>query len=102
MKYIYLIQCLEDGRYKIGISKHPEKRILQLQTGNSSELKLLAKYHTENYSYIEGVLHRRLSHYRKMGEWFDMSIKEEVEFTKYCKDIENTLLFLKKNNSLFR
>ena len=101
MKYIYLIQSLEDGRYKIGISKHPEKRLCQLKTGNSSELKLLDKYYTEHYSYIEGVLHRRFSHYRKMGEWFEMSIKEEVNFRQYCKEIEDTLLFLKNNNSLF-
>jgi predicted GIY-YIG superfamily endonuclease len=101
MKYIYLIQCLEDGRYKIGISKHPEKRLTQLQTGSSGQLKLIDKYLTGNYFYIEGVLHRRFSHFKKMGEWFDMSIKEECEFTKYCKEIEDTLLFLKKNNSLF-
>ena len=41
MKHIYLIQSQEDGYYKIGVSKHPKKRVKQLQTGNSSELKLL-------------------------------------------------------------
>ena len=63
MKYIYLMMCLEDGRYKIGISKHPEKRVDELQTGNSGEIKLLDKYKSENYSYIETVLHNRLSLY---------------------------------------
>lgn len=101
MKYVYLIQSLENSYYKIGASKHPEKRISQLQTGNSSELRLIKKYQSEFANQIEKTLQRRYSHLRKEGEWFDMGISNEVSFINECQQIEGTLIFLKKNNSVF-
>lgn len=42
MGYIYLIRNRENLTYKIGVTKNdPEKRVKQLQTGNSDELDLL-------------------------------------------------------------
>jgi len=101
MKYIYLIQSLEDGYYKIGVSKHPKKRVKQLQTGNSSELKLVETYQSEHANKIEKSLHRRYSYLKKEGEWFDMSIKEDVSFLTDCKQIENTINILKENGNVF-
>ena len=99
--YIYLIQSLEDGYYKIGKSKNPNKRINQLQTGNSSELKLITIYRSDLSNKIERTLHRKYSHLKKEGEWFDLSIKEEVEFQEECKKIEDNLIILKENNNIF-
>ena len=65
MKYVYLIQSLEDSRYKIGVSKHPKKRVKQLQTGNSSELKLVESYKSEFAHQIERALQRRYTHLKK-------------------------------------
>jgi len=101
MKYIYLIQSLEDGYYKIGISKHPNKRLSQLQTGNSSKLKLVETYQSEYAEIIEQTLQRRYSYLNKEGEWFDMSISNEASFLSECKKIEEMLLFFEKNDSLF-
>jgi hypothetical protein len=101
MKYIYLIQSLENSYYKIGVSKHPKKRIKQLQTGNSSELKLVETYPSEFAHQIEKTLQRRYSYLQKEGEWFDMDISHEVNFVQECRKIEETLTFLKKNNSVF-
>ena len=101
MKYVYLIQSLEEGYYKIGVSKHPQKRIEQLSTGNSSKLKLIETYQTEFADKIERTLQRRYSHLNKNGEWFDMSIVEEVKFKEECQKIEKTLKFLKENNNVF-
>jgi len=101
MRYVYLIQSLEDGYYKIGISKHPTKRIEQLKTGNSSQLKIIATYLSEYASKIEGALQRRYSYLRKEGEWFNLSIEEEVSFTKECEIIEKNILILKKNDNVF-
>lgn len=101
MKYIYLIQSQEEGYYKIGISKSPQRRIKELQTGNSSKLKLVETYQTEYAEKIEGALHRRYSHYHKEGEWFNMSISEEASFIKNCKIIEENILFLEKNGNVF-
>jgi hypothetical protein len=101
MKYIYLIQSLEEGYYKIGVSKNPQRRIKELQTGNSSPLKLVETYQSEYADKIERTLQRRYSHLNKEGEWFDMSIQEEVTFVKNCKAIEENLIFLKKNDNVF-
>src|ERR1035437_8215149 len=87
MKYIYLIQSLENGYYKIGVSKHPAKRVEQLQTGNASPLKLIDIYHTEYADQIEHALQRMHAHLHKRGEWFDMNISNEVNFQKECKQI---------------
>lgn len=101
MKYVYLIQSLENGYYKVGISKHPQKRVNELQTGNSSKLKLIECYQSEYADKIERALQRRYSHLHKEGEWFDMSISEEVSFKKDCKSIEEMIVFLKKNDNVF-
>jgi predicted GIY-YIG superfamily endonuclease len=101
MKYIYLIQSLEEGYYKIGISKNPTKRLQQLQTGNASSLKLIDIYYTDFADKIERALQRRYAHLHKEGEWFDLSITEEVGFKEECRKIEETIVFLKKNGNVF-
>lgn len=101
MKYVYLIQSLEDSRYKIGVSKHPKKRVKELQTGNSSEVKLVECYKSELAHKIERTLQRRYSYLKKEGEWFDMSITNEVTFLKECQQIEETFEVLKKNGNVF-
>jgi hypothetical protein len=101
MKYVYLIQSLENSYYKIGVSKHPAKRIKELQTGNSSELKLVDTYPTEFAHQIERTLQRRYSHLNKEGEWFDMGISNEVSFKKECQQIEENLALLKKSGNVF-
>lgn len=88
-KYVYLIQSLDSGFYKIGVSKSPISRIKQLSTGNSSPLKIINVYLTELPYLIEKVLHNRYSHARLNNkEWFDLSIKEEAEFLNECARIE--------------
>ena len=101
MKYIYLIQSLENGYYKIGISKHPTKRLQQLQTGNASPLKLIDTYYTEHANQIERALQRRYCHFHKEGEWFDLSIAEENGFRKECQKIEANITFLKASGNVF-
>jgi hypothetical protein len=101
MKFVYLIQSLENSYYKIGISKNPNRRIKELQTGNSSLLKLVETYQSEFAEKIERTLQRRYAHLRKEGEWFDMSISNEVSFRSECQKIEETLDFLKKNDNVF-
>jgi predicted GIY-YIG superfamily endonuclease len=101
MKSIYLIQSLENSYYKIGVSKHPNKRLKELQTGNSSELKLINTYKSEFAHQIERTLQRRYSHLKKEGEWFDLSIENEIVFKKECQKIEENLIFLKKSGNVF-
>jgi len=71
MPHLYIIQSDKTGDIKIGRSKHPQKRLKQLQTGSPQKLKLLVV--VENKGNIEKNIHRRLDRYRsrRNGEWFD-------------------------------
>jgi hypothetical protein len=101
MKYVYLIQSLEDGYYKIGVSKSPVHRLYALQTGNSSELKLIETYQSEHAHRIEKTLQRHFSYLRKEGEWFDMGISHESSFLTECKRIERNFNILKESGNVF-
>jgi len=101
IKYVYLIQSLEDSSYKIGVSIHPNKRITQLQTGNSTKLKLVEVYKSQFARKIEKTLQYKYSIYKKEGEWFELSINEEVNFLNECKRIEDNILFLRKKGNVF-
>lgn len=65
VKSVYLIQSLEEGYYKIGVSKNPQKRVKQLQTGNSSELKLIDSFPSEYAHTIEKSFHSRFFYLKK-------------------------------------
>lgn len=100
-RYVYLIQSLENSYYKIGVSKHPNKRVSELKTGNPSPTKLITTYLTEYPTKIETALHNRYSHYHKDGEWYDLSLNIEVDFINECKKIEENIIFLERNNNIF-
>lgn len=100
VKYIYLIHSLEDSNYKIGVSIRPKKRLKQLQTGNSSELKLVETYKSEFADQIERTLHRRYTHLKKEGEWFNLGISNEVTFVSECEKIEKNLIYLRNSENI--
>ena len=58
-KSVYLIMATESGRYKIGVSKNPTKRIKQLQTGSNEELRLVESFETKFPHKIEKALHNK-------------------------------------------
>jgi hypothetical protein len=70
---IYLIT---DSQYtKIGISKHPEKRLKQLQTAHPQPLTIIFEKETKNARKLEKFLHKILWQYRVKynSEWFLIS-----------------------------
>jgi len=79
--FLYLIRDEFTGYIKIGISLNPNKRIKQLQTGNSHELSLIYTIQTEYYIKLELILHRHYKHLNIINEWFDLTITElnEIE-----------------------
>lgn len=85
---IYLIES-NDGFYKIGVSKEPNKRLKTLQTGNLNKLIIKQTFESEFAYKIEKALHR--SYNRISGEWFELS-KEEVDlFLLNCEKIHRSL-----------
>jgi len=100
VRYVYLIRG-NDGKYKIGIAKNPTQRIKQLQTGNSDTLQLIETYQTENASKIESALHHQYNYVRNHGEWFDLSISDEVSFKQKCEQIDKSITILKRMGNTF-
>lgn len=100
VKKVYLIRG-NDGRYKIGTSYHPKKRIKQLQTGNSDQIDLMNVYESTNALIIETTLHNMFSYGRKKGEWFDLSIFEEVNFLAFCTKIDESIETLRSMGNIY-
>ena len=100
IKKVYLIRS-NDGNYKIGISVNPSKRIEQLNTGNPEKLMLIDTYESLNASLIETGLHNKYMYARQNGEWFDLSISEEVDFIKNCKIIDEAIKSLRLMGNIF-
>lgn len=101
--YIYLLKSDENGYYKIGKSLNPDKRIRTLQTGNPEKITLISKVEVTNKfcNKIESALHSQYSYTNKNGEWFDLSIEDELLFESNVKRIENNLLILEKERNHF-
>ena len=71
-----MVYFITDGEYfKIGSSKNPEKRLLELQTANARPLKLFAT--VEGGVFVERIYQNVLSDVKVINEWFDVS-EEEV------------------------
>lgn len=70
--YIYLILG-ENGRYKIGMSKHPKKRVNYLSLASCEKHTLVTYYKTDDMIGEEKRLHDIFSDKRLHSEWFDLS-----------------------------
>lgn len=68
---VYLITCRETQTCKIGYSKDPYKRVLQLQTSNPFRLELESVL--EGDLEYESFIHRYFKKYRLQGEWFKLN-----------------------------
>jgi Rha family phage regulatory protein len=71
--YIYVIQEEVSKAFKIGISKNPQARLKQLQTGNSSKLSLIYTTKAESRFQDELELHKLFEEYKLQGEWFHLN-----------------------------
>lgn len=81
MPYIYVI--VGDGvSIKVGISVRPKRRLRELQTGSSIELRLFAAINVpdrELAERIERKVHRILRRRHLSGEWYFMPPEQAVE-----------------------
>lgn len=73
--YIYIAKESCSKRYKIGISKNPEQRIKNLNTGNPEKLTLIHSYKaTEEGFKSESIVHALYADKRLNSEWFRKDI----------------------------
>ena len=73
--YVYAIKNTSTGNIKLGISKNPEQRLKQLQTGCDGKLELVAYRKADNGYRDELQLHNENSQYAIHGEWFTKDAK---------------------------
>lgn len=76
---VYLIKNKSNNHYKIGISDDVSRRLIQLQTGNSCELEVIAILHTSNAVQLEQDLHHHFNRKHIRGEWFELD-DTDVEY----------------------
>jgi len=74
--YVYAIQEKYSKRIKIGISRNPEERIKQLNTGNPEPLTLIDKKLAPNKFKDEQKIHNKFNTSRLNGEWFSLDNKQ--------------------------
>lgn len=109
---VYLIQLGQSELYKIGVSKNSKKRVKQLQTGCPYSLSLVSVYKTIQPYKIERILHSRIASKKYspsfnvdfdslVGEWFNLSTKDVLDFLDSCKKIEDSIDALKKAGNPF-
>lgn len=95
--FVYLIRSTDNSVYKIGSTKNINKRIKELQTGNAEKIYLVDKYESTNAFKIEKGLHNFFQHKKKLNEWFDFSIEDEIKFKELCILIDNNLKYIENN-----
>lgn len=77
--YIYIIREKETDYYKIGFTQDSDatKRMLNLQTGNSTVLELIGTFYIYSFK-TEHELHKYFSEQHIHGEWYKLS-HEDVQ-----------------------
>lgn len=104
MGYVYLIGEIDNkGKYKIGSTRAKDinKRLKQLQTGNSSELYIKESYETEHPFKLEKMLHNHFKSSNLIGEWFELSESDTEAFRGVCEEKEKIISCLKDNPFYF-
>lgn len=85
--YLYVIGTDDTSPVKIGFSKHPEKRLKQLQTSCSQPLVLFHKEElkADAIRQYERVIHRELGYLKMKGEWFNLNPKDAALQVKHLR-----------------
>ena len=105
MGFVYLLECSNNDStvYKIGFTKGSvQKRIKNLQTGNSYKIKELCNYQTKYNQKLEKSIHNHYRHRRcEKSEWFNLSNEDITNFIKNCERVEKNFDFLKESDNYF-
>jgi len=83
---VYLIYNKNNKTCKIGHSKNPKKRLIDLQVSSSDTLELL--FTKEGGSFEESLLHEKYKDYLIRGEWFNYIPEMSIDFNGYKLNIE--------------
>lgn len=87
VNFIYVIcESLDPTSSKIGISKNPDRRVRQLQTGHPLPLVVFHREEIadEKVRGLERLIHRLLAHHRMKGEWFALPPEAAVQEVRHA------------------
>lgn len=103
---VYFILNKENNHVKIGFSNNPDKRLGQLQTSCSHDLKLILSFYGDKD--VEKYLHNKFKQFHIKNEWFEFNEKiedliyylndfsYEYFISHYCSNFKEYLI----NNSI--
>lgn len=99
---VYLLKNPELLHYKIGVTVNSvESRLINIQTGNSIEIEIIQTFQSPHFRKIETMLHRRFSHLRLNGEWFELDDSIIENFIDICQTAHNNFEMLKSMKNPF-
>lgn len=96
---VYVLST-DDFKYiKIGQTKTPGQRFINIQSGCPFKLFLWLGIRTPKAKYVEKTLHEKFEHRRLHGEWFSLSDGELDELSRlflttncHIREVRNALL----------
>lgn len=94
-RYVYLFVNPMTNLCKIGITKNVRDRFMKLR--NSAGVSIISLIVLDlEYNYderailIEGILHKYFKEKRKVGEWFDLNVKDIIQIKNLFWSIEGS------------
>ena len=85
--YVYIISNPDfKGKYKIGSTTTPTKRLKTLQVSTPSDFKTVMLLETKNYKQLENKLHKELEQYNTNREFFDLNEEQLRNILKTYSD----------------
>ncbi len=101
--FVYVIECKSVRPYpvKIGVATSPEKRILELQTGNPYPLKLIASipFVDRKFAYeFESFVHKGNTKSSVGGEWFNSKKLDLNRYIRAWNSFKGSKLIAKKDD----
>lgn len=83
--WIYMIQAVGTGRYKIGFTTNVNSRLAQLASQSAFPLSLVASHPSDDMIRDEMGWHKLFEKQRVHGEWFELSTEQEWAFRDAAK-----------------
>ena len=95
---VYLLCDPSTNLFKIGMTRGSvDKRIKELQTGNSCEIHLVKKFDTTIPSYIESSLHHHFFGKQTLNEWYELEADDIKAFEETCQKYQKAAEALQDN-----
>jgi hypothetical protein len=92
-RFLYIIRCLPNNFYKIGITNDIYKRIEDHQTGCPFKLKFIFAIEADESDflgreivYMEKFFHKNYENLNIRGEWFELT---EIQIAEMCLFLES-------------